>query len=414
VTYSRAKLTFVLLAGLAFLWPHLISREAGADTEQRSKVRPGAQARPLRDYSNFTHHVPQHQRACDACHNFPSANWKAVRKGDEAFPDVTDYPQHASCLKCHRQQFFAGATPTICRVCHVQPSPRNGARYPFPNPRVIFDASPKGRTESSEYGVYFPHEKHQGLFGKSRPGFEAGSTSVQFVAVGFRGETSTRHRASQNPGTDICSKCHQTYQPQGESADEFVTKPPAELPENSFWLRKGTFKTAPQSHVLCFTCHSEDAGLKPTSSDCGTCHKLIAPQQAVARKQAHGDFDPRLAATMGLVDRSSLEKWQRRESVKFRHEWVVHVDISCTDCHKVATINPLSEKGPEVPVLSCGGSGSGCHITPTMEEAGALNSEVSQKKSEPSFQCIKCHALLGKKPVPESHIKALAAITDKK
>jgi hypothetical protein len=418
----RTKLIMLLsIAAAAFLYPALISTAAGTSASrvvwQRSKLKGPAEAKVPsetgRDYSRFTHNNPPHQQQCDSCHKFPSSNWKQIRKGDEAFADVTDYPEHSSCLSCHRQQFFRGATPSICSVCHVDPSPRNSARYPFPNPRPIFDASAKGQSEFSEYKVYFPHEKHEGMFGQARPSIEP-ERFARLVMASFQQESTAKGQETRPTKNSSCLKCHQDYKPQGESDEEFVTKPPKDLPETAFWLKKGTFKTTPQEHALCFTCHSQEGGLIPAATDCGTCHKLLSPAQIVARRETHGDFDPKMAAAMGITDKTTLEKWRRREAVKFRHEWVIHADLSCTDCHNTAKVNTLDQKGPEVPVLSCGGSGSGCHITATSDEGGALNTEFDQKKADPVFQCTKCHAFLGKRPAPESHISALAAIKNKK
>ncbi|MEK6302398.1 MAG: cytochrome c3 family protein [Acidobacteriota bacterium] len=413
----RTKVIILIPLAAAFLYPVLISTAAGTSASRgiwqgsKPKRTTGAKVPTGRDYSKFTHNNPPHQQKCDSCHKFPSSNWKLVRKGDEAFADVTDYPEHSSCLPCHRQQFFSGATPSICRVCHVDPSPRNSARYPFPNPRPLFDASKKGQSEFSEYKVYFPHEKHEGMFGQSRPAIEP-ERGFRLVRASFQQEPVAKGQETQKNRS--CVKCHQDYKPQGESDEEFVTKPPKDLPESAFWLKKGTFKTAPQDHALCFTCHSQEGGLTPAATDCGTCHKLLSPAQLVARRETHGDFDPKIAAAMGITDKTMLEKWRRREAVKFRHEWVIHADLSCADCHTTAKINTVDAKGPEVPVLSCGGAGTGCHVTATSDDGGALNLEFDQKKSDPGFQCTKCHGLLGKRAAPESHISALAAIKNKK
>ena len=406
----------LLLAGgglLCLILPgaaHVTGAESGS--WQRSKPKSSAKAgRPeaRRNYSQFTHQVPQHKQACDSCHKFPSSNWKQVRKADDAFPDVTDYPQHTSCLQCHRQQFFSGAIPTICGGCHTQPSPNNSSRHPFPNPREVFDASKKGQAALTEYKVYFPHEKHEGLFGQFQRRPEPDRRG-DLIAVSWSPAASGRDQSAKN---DSCTKCHQTYQPQGDSDDEFVTKAPKDLAENAFWLKKGTFKKTPQGHTVCFTCHSLDGGLPPAANECATCHKLISPEQAAARIEAHGDFDPKMVAAMGITDRTAIDRWRKREAVKFRHEWVTHVDLACADCHQAAAIDTLSEGGPKVQVLSCGGSGTGCHVTATLEDGGALNAEVAEKKSDPNFQCTKCHAILGKRPVPQSHIAALTAIRNK-
>ena len=246
------------------------------------------------------------------------------------------------------------------------------------------------------------------MFGQSQPRQERLGRD-RLITVSW----SPRPAQAQSGKNDSCSKCHQTYQQQGDSDDEFVTKPAKDLAENDFWLKKGIFKTAPQGHTICFTCHSQDGGLPPAANDCATCHSLLSPEQAATRRAAHGDFDPKMAAAMGISDRTTLEKWSKREAVKFRHQWVTHVDLACSDCHKAASIDTLSEAGPTVQVLSCGGDGTGCHVTPKLEDGGALNAEFAEKQSNPSFQCTKCHAILGKRPAPQSHVAALTALKSK-
>ena len=97
---------------------------------------PAEGQRPAIDYSKFSHstHVAKGKLACDSCHKFPTKNWREVRKGDAAFPDVTEFPEHASCLNCHRQQFFARERPAprICSNCHVRVTPIETSRYSFP------------------------------------------------------------------------------------------------------------------------------------------------------------------------------------------------------------------------------------------------------------------------------------------
>ncbi|HEY0765142.1 MAG TPA: cytochrome c3 family protein [Pyrinomonadaceae bacterium] len=60
------------------------------------------------DYAGFSHstHVNKEKLGCGSCHRFPTKNWKEVRKGDAAFPDVAEFPEHTSCLNCHRQDLF--------------------------------------------------------------------------------------------------------------------------------------------------------------------------------------------------------------------------------------------------------------------------------------------------------------------
>ena len=102
----------------------------------------------------FSHLTEKHRAACSSCHTFPSKNWKQVRKGDDAFPDVTEYPEHQACLSCHRAQFFARERPVpkICSNCHVKATPVDTSRHLFPS---------LGREVVSEFKVFFPKEKHE-------------------------------------------------------------------------------------------------------------------------------------------------------------------------------------------------------------------------------------------------------------
>lgn len=357
---------------------------ASSQTRKPVKARPRAQQR-ARKYSEFPHGIQAHKVECASCHKFPSANWKKVRAESSAFPDITDYPQHESCLNCHRQQFFKGARPMICSICHTNPSPRDGNRHPFPNPRETFDLSPKGKSARSDFQIHFPHDKHIDIVSA------AGAARSSFRTV-----SSVATRAEES-----CSVCHTTLKPQGDSDDEYITKPPGNLGEG-FWIKKGTFKTVPTGHTTCFTCHSQDSGLEPLPVNCAACHKI---KQA----EAAADFDMKLAAQMGVADRVTLDLWRKRESGKFRHEWFSHAELSCATCHNVEAMNTLDARTKKVPVSSC----STCHATATSDDGGALNFEVDSRKANLSFRCTKCHIVYGSKPIPESHLRAIAAATGK-
>jgi len=110
------------------------------------------------DYSKFSHstHTVKEKLACGSCHKFPTSNWKDVRQGDAAFPDVAEFPEHGTCLNCHRKQFFARQrpAPAICSNCHVKVTPQNTARFVFPS---LGDA----RDLVSDFQVKFPHDKHE-------------------------------------------------------------------------------------------------------------------------------------------------------------------------------------------------------------------------------------------------------------
>ncbi len=166
-------------------------------------------------YTDFSHstHVTKEKLACSSCHKFPTKNWKDVRKGDAAFPDVTEFPEHASCLNCHRQQFFARERPVpkICSNCHVKATPVDTSRKLFPSLGEAFLATAKSFV--SDFHVAFPHDKHSDA---------------------------------------ECADCHQT-QPQG------------------------IFKSRPITHEKCFTCHNQESELAPLPPNCDNCHKLPLP-----------------------------------------------------------------------------------------------------------------------------------------
>jgi hypothetical protein len=381
------------------------SAESGPEAQpqtrstRRRTPRPTARTRqPRIDYSTFSHptHVEQQKLTCDSCHKFPSKNWKEVRKGDEAFPDITEFPEHDSCLNCHRTQFFARERPApiICSNCHVAVTPRNTARYPFPSLGQPFLASKRGREFVSEFRVAFPHDKHLDVVGTL---FSQPREDMAFARVSLR---TRANKVAQEGEPKSCSVCHETYQPQGKSDDEFVTKPPKNLAEDAFWLKKGAFKTTPTTHAACSSCHNDEAGIPPAPADCAACHKFPATTAQPLR-----DYDPKLAASMGITDWLLLRQWSRRSAGRYRHEFDVHAATSCIDCHNPAVMNLLDER-TLLSVKACGGSG-GCHIEATTD--GILNYEVEQKKANPNFACTKCHVILGKNTVPADHLEAIKA-----
>ena len=348
---------------------------------RRSRNPRTRRAAVVRRYSQFPHNVSAHKKVCATCHTFPSDNWKNVRADAEAFPDVTDYPKHESCLGCHRQQFFRGRPPVVCSICHTNPSPRDSSRHPFPNPRETFDASANGKTAQSDFEIQFPHDKHIDIVTASR------------ASSGFFQPASMR---SNLAAEESCVVCHKTMNPEGTSGDEYATKPPANLGEG-FWLKKGTFKSVPVGHANCLTCHAQDSGMTPAPTDCATCHKLAQPQPPA-------DFDAKLATRMGATDRVTLDAWRRRDSTgKFRHEFASHAELSCDTCHSVATMTTNVPSTKRVAITSC----AMCHATATAADGGALNIEMDARKANAKFQCTKCHVVFGTKPVPESHRKAI-------
>ena len=400
---AQALLTVFVAACLVVCFGHWgfndnVRNAAAAQTRRRSPSPQRQPRRPRIDYSKFSHrtHVEKQKLTCDSCHKFPSKNWKEVRKDEEGFPDVTDFPEHPACLDCHRTQFFARErpAPVICSNCHVAVTPRNTARHPFPSSGQIFLASKLGQDFVSEFKVLFPHDKHVDVVGglRFRPGEIRG---FALLRASF---------SAQDAQSKSCGICHETYQPQGKSADEFVTSPPKNLPEDAFWLKKGAFKTTPITHAACSNCHNEDAGIAPSPKDCAACHK-----SPTATPEALRDFDSKLAATMRVNDWLILRQWSRRSAGRYRHEFDVHNELGCVSCHNLAVMNTLEEK-TLVTVKACGGDG-GCHIETNTD--GILNYEIEQKKTNSAFQCVKCHIILGKNPVPRNHLDAIPKATAK-
>jgi Cytochrome c7 and related cytochrome c len=359
---------------------------------RRMRSKPSTPQKPKVDYKNFSHktHVSGQKLECSSCHAFPTKNWKEVRKGDAAFADVAEFPEHSTCLDCHRREFFARErpAPSICSNCHVNVTPRDSTRFLFPSLGDVADSTRPRLDRASEFLVHFPHEVH----------LEVVSAAVRAPKDSLVKFVRTSLMPALAPAAN-CSLCHQTHSPQGNSSEEYVTKPPKNL-DDTFWLKKGTFKTIPNSHTLCFTCHNADSGIAPTSADCQVCHKL--PGAAALPP----DFDPSLISTMGIKDSVMVKAWGQRISAgAFRHEGGAHPDIACTDCHRPAVMNTAQPVTLRVPVRSCGGEG--CHITPTTDDGGSLNYEMDQKKVDAKFVCTKCHITFGKQAVPPGHLQAL-------
>jgi hypothetical protein len=218
---------------------------------------------------------------------------------------------------------------------------------------------------------------------------------VRFVSAIFQKEKPKEESDPKN-----CVICHQTYQPQGDSSEEYVTKPPKTLGD-AFWLKKGTFKTVPVSHAPCSSCHNTDAGIDPAPSKCEVCHKLVPVENLAV------DFDPKLAATMAVSDQVILNRWRRRvSSGSFPHDGGAHPGLSCTACHNIPMMNTTEPKSLKVAVKSCGGA-EGCHVTATSDEGGALNFEIDQRKVKADSQCTKCHLVFGGQPIPASHVEVI-------
>lgn len=389
-TLTLSLLLAAALAGVVSAWA---SPSAGQQRRRGATQRRATPQRPRVDYSRFTHTSPAHRKgSCASCHQSPTDNWPQAREREAAFPDITDYPDHASCLSCHRQQFFRGARPAICAVCHTVVSPRSGARFPFANPADAFARSEKGRGKASEFAVNFPHDVHQDVMARA-PSEEEGV--VRFVRAAFI------QQQAAPPKPNSCAVCHVTYGPQPAAAPATAdAKAGAAQPT----LPAGLLKTSPTGHDSCFNCHWQDGGEKPVSTDCAGCHKLL-PAGTARPALAGKDADAQFAARAGFTDPHIVRKLLRRDTVIFAHEEERHREIDCATCHtRIPALSTLDETTLKVPILSCG-AGSSCHIGAKPKKI--LNDEVDKKLADSNFKCAKCHYNFGgrEKP-PKSHLDA--------
>ena len=413
-TFAVALLAAIILSIVVAKPP------AQAAPQKRNSQRrraPKTRAQSKVDYTKFSHttHAVNQKLACSSCHKIPSKNWNVVRKGDAAFADVTDFPEHSSCLNCHKEQFFARErpAPSICSNCHIAVTPKDTTRWLFPSLGDLSDQKLKRREFVSEFAVGFPHDKHIDVVGWNTPGRGNRALFVNAslrVSTGSRSDraTAVENQEKKPAPPKSCPVCHETYRPQGKSSEEYLTKPPKDIGDN-FWLKKGTFKTIPTSHTICFTCHNADSGIAPEPKNCEVCHKLTSSMPLKT------DFDSLLAAKMG-ADHVMLARWSRRISAgAFRHEGGEHPDLSCLNCHKVDTgaFSTVDPKTIKVPVKSCGGA-DGCHITTIVDEGGALNFEIDSRRKDPKFVCTKCHVTFGREPIPENHPLAIPTPKPKK
>ncbi|HET6855039.1 MAG TPA: hypothetical protein VFH46_22245 [Pyrinomonadaceae bacterium] len=121
-------------------------------------------------------------------------------------------------MSCHRPQFFRGARPAICSVCHSKTSPRDEARFAFRNP-----------ASTLQFTIEFPHDRHQDV-----------------IAL-------LRLFAHPPQQYNNCTICHAPRTP--------------------------TFKAVPTGHASCFNCHWKSQ--QPVADNCNGCHKLTTPHAPI-------------------------------------------------------------------------------------------------------------------------------------
>jgi len=304
------------------------------------RTRRPAPTRPTKaavDYSRFSHATQKHQAACSTCHKIPTSSWQK----SSTFPDITDFPGHSACVSCHRSQFFKGARPVICSVCHSKTSPRDDDRPEFQKPVALL-----------QFTTEFPHDKHQDVIAFNR---RFGPVALAHVTRSFVAQ-----------GYYNCSLCH--------SARTIAPQAPDKGWPDGFVPGAATFKSSPSGHSSCFNCHWKEQ--QPVADNCGGCHKLSKP------------FSSSLAPT--------------RISLKFIHdgggEKKNHV-AECTTCHinitKAASLRGLK---PDVPITAC----TECHNKEGLRQD--VSKELLAIDKDKSFTCTYCHTSdVGKLDPPASH-----------
>ena len=306
----------------------------GQRTRRQPQARP---AKPAVDYSRFSHTTAKHQAVCSTCHKIPTSAWQKT----STFPDITDFPGHNACVSCHRSQFFKGARPVICSVCHSRTSPRDDDRLDFRKPSALL-----------EFTIEFPHDKHQDVIAFNRK-----SKPVAFAH-------STRNFLEQ--GYYNCALCH--------SPRATLPTAPAKGWTDGFVPVVATFKSSPASHSSCFNCHWKEQ--QPVAENCAGCHKVSKPYSNVEAPS--------------------------RISMKFIHdgggEKKNHV-AECTTCHinitKAASLRGLK---PDVPITAC----TECHNKEGLRQD--VSKELMAIDKDKSFTCTYCHTSdVGKLDPPASH-----------
>lgn len=184
------------------------------------------------DYSKFSHSTKQHQAECKTCHVVPTKDWARLTKS----PDIVDYPDHNACVSCHRRQFFRGARPPICSVCHEKTGPREAARYAFRNPASLL-----------QFTIEFPHDKHQDVIARLfRP----------------RKRVELAHASLQQQNYNNCTICHG----------------PVKISDDMHGAVARSMKSVPTDHGSCFNCHWKSQ--QPVATNCNGCHKPATPYEA--------------------------------------------------------------------------------------------------------------------------------------
>jgi hypothetical protein len=394
-----ALMILFLLLALLFFYPHASSNAFGPTPQARRSQPQGGRRRPpapqpqtgrtgggRTNYARFrheSHRPPAAKLDCNDCHAIRSAAAPdRITAATNASAD--GYPYHDSCVQCHRQQFFVGAAPSICTVCHTRSSPRLTARDMRPFPRQTDQAIAR------EFPGYFPHSLHQGVLARR----DDGERNWTFVRASFRAPDTAQQ-------LDNCASCHLT----DERAPEPIKVGGTEA---TYKPEAGTFKTVPAGHAACFNCHWQ--AQKPLKDDCAGCH--LSQAEYAKRKRAASIEAPLpgvMSANAAQWFKTWPQDWPKRLSIKFRHQTTNH-DVGCTTCHiNITQMETLNIPKADVPIATC----APCHISasPVLRREGGANvtifSEMADEAKDAdnkSNTCVGCHtSLIGSERPPCSH-----------
>ena len=364
------------------------------------------------DYASFSHptHVGQKKLACDSCHKFPTKNWKEVRKGDAAFPDVAEFPEHAACLNCHRQQFFARERPApkICSNCHVKGTPNDTSRHAFPSLGEAF----RPPSFVSEFRVGFPHDKHA-----DADCIDCHLTSKPQGAAKTRPLTHASCFTCHNQESELaplpqnCDACHKAVQvtnqrvfahaqPQNYSQFKHDDRNHARLPCLLCHRRENN---SPQptlpgkaAHTPCTGCHAQQFS-NPASAICTICHTDVQSGKVKAFPPLRS-FDARFDHARHAGTACATCHRSNRRGVGLSIPSRLNAHVTCFSCHTPDARN----------ISSC----NTCHqlgrLVRTPEQAPAYRVGFSHANHDATEKlgCGACHRSRGRQvsaPLPLNH-----------
>ncbi len=330
---------------------------------QQAKTRPKrkSQLRTPLVASSFTHEshsLAKRKLDCSHCHAIPSsAAWDETAAATKL--SIKGYPYHDSCLPCHEgtsPQFFRGAAPPVCKICHTRSSPHLVRR------ELRTFAKQTRRMFVSELPGFLSHGKHEGL-------------------------------KLPNGDTIKCEYCHSPMQMKDKRMAGVLAAGGSEVP-----IADGAFKASPSGHASCFECHWDKH--KPMKDDCGGCH--LAPDAFGQRTRIVLSTDVVLA----------FFKDSNRLAIRFNHDSKYHrpaenPKLVCTACHRNINQSEMLDI-PNVKIQSC--DGSECHFkntgTSIISEMYAEETEVAEGTEN---ICTGCHTKpIGRVAPPCSHLVLFA------